>query len=45
MIRIITRDIDFHALEAEDLFEMAEYLIEAYLQVKKYDAAVGFISR
>lgn len=45
VIRIITRDIDFHALEAEDLFEMAEYLIEAYLQVKKYDAAVGFISR
>ncbi|XGW05200.1 hypothetical protein V3C99_015966 [Haemonchus contortus] len=45
VISIITRDIDFHALEGDDLFETAEFLIEAYLKVGKFDAAVDFMSR
>ncbi|KAK5975239.1 hypothetical protein GCK32_009297, partial [Trichostrongylus colubriformis] len=45
VIAIITRDIDFHALEGDDLFETAEFLIEAYFKARKFDAAVEFMSR
>ncbi|KAK6047510.1 hypothetical protein COOONC_14985, partial [Cooperia oncophora] len=45
VIAIITRDIDFHALEGDDLFEMADFLIEAYLKVRKFDEAAVFMSR
>ncbi|PIO64931.1 hypothetical protein TELCIR_13419, partial [Teladorsagia circumcincta] len=45
VIAIITRDIDFHALDGDDLFETAEFLIEAYLKVRSFDAAVEFMSR
>ncbi|VDL73970.1 unnamed protein product [Nippostrongylus brasiliensis] len=36
---------DFHSMEDDDLFEMAGFLLEAYIKVENYDAAVDFASR
>uniref|UniRef100_A0A0K0DFA8 TPR_REGION domain-containing protein n=1 Tax=Angiostrongylus cantonensis TaxID=6313 RepID=A0A0K0DFA8_ANGCA len=45
VISIITRDVDFNTLEGDDLFEMINYLLEAYYKVKKYNEAMDFLSR
>ncbi|VDL79409.1 unnamed protein product [Nippostrongylus brasiliensis] len=45
VVAIISRDIDFHSMEDDDLFEMAGFLLEAYIKVENYDAAVDFASR
>ncbi|WKY12754.1 hypothetical protein Q1695_003951 [Nippostrongylus brasiliensis] len=38
-------EADFHSMEDDDLFEMAGFLLEAYIKVENYDAAVDFASR